>query len=418
MKQNSKNGWPSRRLKYLATINNETLPETTEPDYEMNYIDIGNVNSNGQIDAPTFYRFENAPSRARRVVRDGDVIISTVRTYLQAIAPIESPTDNLIVSTGFAVVRPVPKYLTPKFCKYLLREPSFLSEVEQQSVGVSYPAINASDLGNIIVSAPSIDTQHRIADYLDRETARIDALITAKERLLILLAEKRQALITRAVTCGLDPNVKMKDSGVEWLGEVPEHWRIEKAKWLFWERNERSLTGEEEMLTVSHITGITARSEKNVNMFEAESTEGYKIVYKNDLVINTLWAWMGAMGVSPLNGIVSPAYHVYKISEYLDPAYANAISRTPIFATEVTRYSKGVWSSRLRLYPEGLYEVLFPVPPIEEQRQITNYIKKENSKIESLRSLTESSVILLKERRYALISASVSGQLEIKNHES
>lgn len=413
MKQYRENEWPSGRLKYLATINNDTLPETTEPDYEINYIDIGNVNSNGEIDPPTIYRFEDAPSRARRLVQDGDVIISTVRTYLQAIASIEQPQNNLIVSTGFAVIRPVPKYLTPKFCKYLLRESSFLAEVEKQSVGISYPAINAFELGNIFVSAPSIDTQRRISAYLDQETARIDALIAAKERLLTLLAEKRQALITRAVTRGLDSGVKMKDSGVEWLGEVPEGWRIEKAKWLFSERNERSLTGEEEMLTVSHITGITARSEKNVNMFEAESTEGYKIVYKNDFAINTLWAWMGAMGVSSLNGIVSPAYHVYKISEHLDPAYVDAISRIPIFASEVTRYSKGVWSSRLRLYPEGLYEVLFPVPPFKEQQLITNYIKNESIRIGKLLSLTESSVILLKERRSALISAAVTGQIQI-----
>lgn len=281
--------------------------------------------------------------------------------------------------------------------------------------GSTFMELSTDDIKSLYIPHLNSTLQRRIAAYLDQETARIDALIAAKERLLTLLAEKRQALITRAVTRGLDPNVKMKDSGVEWLGDVPQHWKIEKAKWLFGERNEKSATGEEELLTVSHITGITARSEKNVNMFEAESTEGYKIVCENDLVINTLWAWMGAMGVSPLDGIVSPAYHVYKISEHLDPSYVNAISRIPIFATEVTRFSKGVWSSRLRLYPEGLYEVLFPVPPIEEQRLITNFINKENSKIESLRSLTVDSIILLKERRSVLISAAVTGQIETLN---
>src|SRR5262249_55626616 len=143
----------------------------------------------------------------------------------------------------------------------------------------------------------------------------------------------------------------------------------------------RSETGEEEMLTVSHITGVTPRSEKDVNMFEAETTEGYKLCYRGDLVINTLWAWMGAMGVSPLDGIVSPSYHVYTPSQELAGDYVDALVRTPNFAREVTRYSKGVWSSRLRLYPEGFFEVFLPVPPLPEQHSIVPHIAKETAKL-------------------------------------
>lgn len=102
----------------------------------------------------------------------------------------------------------------------------------------------------------------------------------------------------------------LRDSGVPWLQEIPTHWGIERARWLFRERDRRSETGEEEMLTVSHLTGVTPRSEKDVTMFEAETNEGYKICEPGDLVINTLWAWMGAMGIAPLKGIVSPAYMI------------------------------------------------------------------------------------------------------------
>jgi hypothetical protein len=122
--------------------------------------------------------------------------------------------------------------------------------------------------------------------------------VAAKERVLDLLTEKRRALITRAITRGLDPRAPVRGSGIAWLGEIPAHWEIERARWLFRERDQRSETGEEELLTVSHLTGVTPRSEKDVNMFEAETTEGYKICLAGDLVINTLWAWMGAMGVS------------------------------------------------------------------------------------------------------------------------
>ena len=437
-----------RRLKYAATINDEALSDETAPDFELEYVDIGNVDSSGQIQQTAAYRFELAPSRARRKVRDGDVIISTVRTYLQAIAPIQAPPSNLIVSTGFAVVRPAPEKLSPHFCKFALREPEFLAEVERRSVGVSYPAINASDLGDISIPLPPLPQQQAIADYLDRETARLDSLVTEKVRLLDLLAEKRRALITHAVTRGVfgvhasacesevppsgarlgvpalagtgkgehpkgwTPN--LRDSGLPWLGQVPTHWRTERSKWLFRERDERTENDEGEMLTVSHLTGVTPRSEKDVNMFEAETTEGYKICRKGDLAINTLWAWMGAMGISPCDGIVSPAYNVYVPGPELIGAYVDALVRIPQFAQEVIRYSKGVWSSRLRLYPEGLYQVWLPVPPLEEQRAIVAHIAAETAKLDALRASAERTMALLKERRAALIAAAVTGKIAVQ----
>ena len=346
-------------------------------------------------------------------MRDGDVIISTVRTYLQAIAQIRLPPANLVVSTGFAVVRPGPDIFDAPYCKYALREPEFLAEVERRSVGVSYPAINASDLASIPVHIHDMNRQRVIADYLDRETARLDALVAAKDRVLGLLAEKRRALITRAVTRGLDPRAPLRDSGIPWLGTIPAHWETERTRWLFRERDQRSATGEEELLTVSHLTGVTPRSEKDVNMFEAETTEGYKICLSGDLVINTLWAWMGAMGVSRVDGIVSPAYNVYQPGPRLEPSYVDALVRLPVFAQEVTRYSKGVWSSRLRLYPEGFFEVFLPVPPLTEQLAIVAHMAKETEKLDELCVATERTTLLLIERRAALIAAAVTGKINV-----
>jgi type I restriction enzyme S subunit len=180
---------------------------------------------------------------------------------------------------------------------------------------------------------------------------------------------------------------------------------------LFQERDERSATGDEEMLTVSHITGVTPRSEKNVNMFEAESNEGCKLCQPGDLVINTLWAWMGAMGTARVPGMVSPAYNVYTPNKRMLPDYVDALVRIPAFAQEAIRFSKGVWSSRLRLYPEGLYEIWLPVPPLAEQRAIAAHIAKETAKLEALRASAERTIRLLKERRSALISAAVTGKL-------
>ena len=263
------------------------------------------------------------------------------------------------------------------------------------------------------VPVPPLSQQSAIADYLDRETARLDALVAAKERVLGLLAEKRRALITRAVTRGLDPRAPLRDSGIAWLGEIPAHWETERTRWLFRERDERSVTGEEELLTVSHLTGVTLRSEKAVNMFEAETTEGYKLCIAGDLVINTLWAWMGAMGVARTNGIVSPAYNVYETGPRLNSDYIDSLVRLPVFAQEVTRYSKGVWSSRLRLYPEGFFEVYLPVPSLHEQGAIVKHILTESAKIDAMSIATERTIGLLKERRAALIATAVTGQIDV-----
>ena len=214
--------WEVRRLKYLATVNDEALAESTDPNTEISYVDIGNVDSVEGITGREGLVFQDAPSRARRIVRLGDVIVSTVRTYLRAIAPIEAADANVIVSTGFAVVR--PRQLDDGFLAYAMSAPYFVERVVARSLGVSYPAINASELACLEIAFPPPPEQHTIAAFLDRETAKIEALISKKERLIELLQEKRAALISRAVTKGLDPNAPMKPSGVEWLGEVPAHW--------------------------------------------------------------------------------------------------------------------------------------------------------------------------------------------------
>ena len=307
-------------------------------------------------------------------------------------------------------------FIDSSTCKHDLRWAYWLLQtlgLDEGTDEAAVPGLNRETAYNKDVAVPPRPEQRAIANYLDRETARLDALVAAKERVLGLLAEKRRALITRAVTRGVDPRASLRDSGIPWLGKIPAYWGIERSRWLFRGRDERSVTGEEEMLTVSHLTGVTPRSEKDVNMFEAETNEGYKICFTGDLAINTLWAWMGAMGVASVNGIVSPAYHVYQPGPRLEPAYIDALVRMPVFAQEVTRYSKGVWSSRLRLYPEGFFEVFLPVPPIEEQRAIVAHIAKETTKLDALRSATECTILLLKERRAALIAAAVTGRIDV-----
>ncbi len=411
---NADSKFPHQRLKYVASINDEALGEDTDPDYEMQYIDIGNVDSSGTIHELATYTFSDAPSRARRCVRNGDVIVSCVRTYLQAIAPILNPPENLIVSTGFAVVRPHVGILDPGFSKYALREPNFLAEVERRSFGVSYPAINASDLADISIYLPSILKQRAIANFLDRETARLDALIAAKERLLDLLAEKRRALITRAVTRGLDPHVPLRDSGVPWLGKIPAHWKIRRVAWLFHERDQRS-EPDLPLLEVSINAGVVLRefSEERIESTAADFNT-YKVARLSDVVFNKMRMWQGAVGIAPQDGLVSPDYTVAAPTGPLLPQYAGLLFRTDAFSAECARRSHGIVWDRLRIYWEGFREIELPLPIHEEQSRIVAYIQTATQKLNNLRMEAERTISLLKERRAALIAAAVTGQIDIK----
>jgi len=220
--------WNISPLKFSASCNDTVLPDSTDGDYEIEYVEISDVNEISGITGSTSYKFADAPSRARRMLQDGDVLVSTVRTYLRAIAPVVAPPENLIASTGFAVVRPRKGILDGAFLGYMLRAEWWISEVIARSVGVSYPAINASDLIGLNVPVPAWHEQTQIARFLDHETARIDALIEEQQRLIELLKEKRQAVISHAVTKGLDPTAPMKESEISYLDKSPIHWRLKR----------------------------------------------------------------------------------------------------------------------------------------------------------------------------------------------
>lgn len=205
------------------------------------------------------------------------------------------------------------------------------------------------------------------------------------------------------------------DSGVEWLGKIPKNWGVMDNRWLFRESDARSEYGAEELLTVSHISGVTRRADKpDVTMMEAESHEGYKLCSSGDLAINTMWAWMGALGVAREDGMVSPSYNVYRIIwTGLVPGYYDYLCRAPAHIVEITRHSKGIWSSRLRLYPDTFRNIQTPVPPRSEQRRITKFLDQTTANIDALVAKKERLIELLHEKRTALITRSVTKGIDL-----
>ena len=288
--------------------------------------------------------------------------------------------------------------------------------LNQYSISAAQPGLSVEAIGRLRVPFPPTEEQRAIATFLDRETAKIDTLVADYRTLIDRLQEKRQAVISHAVTKGLDPTVPMKDSGVEWLGEVPGHWRIKRNKALFSEFDNRSISGEGELLSVSHLTGVTPRSEKNVNMIMAETLEGYKECAPGDLVINTMWAWMGALGISANEGLVSPSYNVYRLRypEELVPEYYDYLCRTPAHVVLIKARSTGVWESRLRLYADAFFEICTPVPPLNEQYAIVGFLDQTITELNGLITDSQEAITLLQERRTALISAAVTGKIDVR----
>lgn len=407
--------WKYQKLKYLARFVGGGTPDKSTPEFwdgDIPWVSPKDMKTDEIFDTEDHITAEGLQSSATNLVQPGAALIVVRSGILRHSIPVA------INRVPAAINQDMRAILPNDTCdvRYLARLiTGFQAELLRlwSKEGATVESLEYDLVASTEIPVPPLATQQGIVEFLDRETAGIDTLISAKQRLLDLLAEKRRAVIAEAVMRGLNPAAPLRASGIDWLGDIPAHWELERSRWLFQERDERSETGEEEMLTVSHLTGVTPRSEKDVNMFEAETTAGYKLCFAGDLVINTLWAWMGAMGTARVDGIVSPAYNVYTPGPRLIPDYVDALVRIPVFAQEVTRYSKGVWSSRLRLYPEGFFQTYWPVPPIGEQHEIVRHIAAETAKIDRLRAATEHSITLLKERRGALIAAAVTGQIAI-----
>ena len=202
-----------------------------------------------------------------------------------------------------------------------------------------------------------------------------------------------------------------KDSGVEWLGKIPHGWKVLRGKYVFQEFRERSTTGEEVLLSVSEYYGVKPRSEKiseGDHLSRAESLVDYKKCYKNDLVMNIMLAWKRGLGVSKYDGIVSPAYSVFRFNEDIHPYFMHHLFRTDLYTSHFKTRSTGVIDSRLRLYPESFLDTEILIPSYKEQVQIANFLDHETAKIDTLIDKQQTLIKLLKEKRQAVISHAVT----------
>jgi type I restriction enzyme S subunit len=413
--------WGVDRLLDVASYNDEVLADGTPADFEIDYVEISGVSAGCKDLATTTVTFREAPSRARRVVRDGDILISTVRTYLRAIATVGEAPTNLVASTGFAVVR--PRSVHAGFLGFAVQAEAFIAEVISKSVGVSYPAINGSDLVRIRIPVPPPTEQAAIAAFLDRETGKIDALVEEQRRLIALLKEKRQAVISHAVTKGLNPQAPLKPSGIDWLGEVPAHWEVKRLKHAGrllggsgFPHDDQGVEGEELPffkvgdLAKAEDGRMMQRGDHSISVGTAKELRA-SIVPPGSVV----YAKIGAALLLNRRRVVIVPCCIDNNMTAFTPREDQVTSAWSWYWLSTLDFGKVVNPGAVPSLSEGdQAELPILVPPMVEQRQIAAMLDTETGKIDALVRTAERGIALLAERRAALISAAVTGKIDVR----
>jgi type I restriction enzyme S subunit len=407
--------WTIIKLKYISSIFNGSTPSSSIEEYWDGSIvwitpnDLGKLSGKYIDDSERKLTIKGLNNCGTQLSPIGSIVLST----RAPIGHVAITTTESCINQGCKTIIPYLKLLDSEYLYYLLS----ISREHLQSFGkgTTFRELSGSELKGYEIIQPPILEQKKIVEFLDRTTTDIDRAIAQKQRLIELLQEQKAILINQAVTKGLNPNVPMRDSGIEWLGEIPEHWQVRRAKYIFREVDERSTTGEEELLSVSHITGVTPRSEKNVNMFMAEDYSGSKLCHKDDLIINIMWAWMGALGVANQTGIVSPSYGVFRQIKpgTFNSWYLEHLLRSIEYVAQYNRISTGLHSSRLRLYPHMFLSMEILLPPKDEQDQIEAITIDRIREIDAAIDSIDRETSVLEELRSVLISQAVTGKVKV-----
>ena len=318
-----------------------------------------------------------------------------------------------VITSAYLAIFPDREKIFPQYATYLFKGYETKMAFHNMGAGIR-KTLGYKEFKNQPLLLPSKEEQNKISAYLDSKCSHIDIMLSKICSSIEKYKKLKQAIITQAVTKGVRGKREMKDSGVEWISEIPANWTVKRGKQLFSETNERSETGSEELLTVSHITGVTPRSQKNVNMFKSESLVGYKICHNGDLAANTMWMWQGAIGVSKFHGVISPSYNTYrqKTNDYYFD-YLDFLLRIRPLIDAYTIHSTGITLSRLRLYPDSFLSLYFIVPPITEQKEIADFLDTKCTEIDKLIAKKEQLVKELESYKKSLIYEVVTGKREV-----
>ena len=344
------------------------------------------------------------------IVRKGDIVVNKLLAWMGAIGL--SEYDG-VTSPAYDIFRP-HQQIKGKFFHYLFRTPLCLSEFKKNSRGIMDMRLRLyfEELGNIYIPFPSYPEQQKIAQFLDDKTAKIDQAVDLAEKQIALLKEHKQILIQNAVTRGLNPDVPLKDSGVEWIGQVPEHWEVKKMKFLFKDtsiKNKPDAT----LLSVTQNRGVIPRNwleERTV--MPSGNLETFKFIQKDDFAIS-LRSFEGGLEICHHDGIISPAYTVLKYDKkFLNNGYYKYLFKCQKFISEMQTSIVGIREGKNISYEELKYSFL-PIPQIIEQQKIAQFLDEKTAKIDQAIALKTAHIEKLKEYKSVLINDVVTGKVRV-----
>lgn len=278
------------------------------------------------------------------------------------------------------------------------------------------PHIYFSNYGNKAVYYLPLPEQEKIATFLDSECARIDEVISKTKSTIEEYKKLKQSVITEAVTKGIRPNREMKDSGIEWIGEIPKEWDVVRVKNLFDYRNEKNFKPLNEVNLISLYTdlGVVQHCDLEATTGnKASNADGYKLVFEDDIVVNIILCWMGAIGRSAYTGVTSPAYDVYSPKAGTNSKFYHHLFRTQGFSGDCYKVGRGIMAMRWRTYSDQFRAIEVVAPPKSEQEEIVAYLDQKCTEIDTLIAKKEQIVSELESYKKSLIYEYVTGKKEV-----
>ena len=347
-----------------------------------------------------------------KLVKEGDFVIS-LRSFEGGI---EYAYYQGIISAAYTVLQPNSSSFS-NYWKILFKSHPFIQLLQTCVTGIREGQnINYSMLCRAFLPLPPLSEQKQIVRYLEDKTSKIDAYVSEKEKEILLLQELKQKTIADAITKGLNPDVKTKDSGISWIGEIPEHWEVKRVGSFLRERKEK-YNGDNTLGILSLLKGlgiIPYEEKGNIGNKAKEDLSTYKIARKGDVVVNCMNVIIGSSGITDYDGYISPAYYSFiPIDRMMAIIYKHWLS-LPQMQGAIRCMAKGILEIRLRVSSQQLLSMKIPFPPLDEQRAIVSYIEEKCQKIDSLTTELQSEIDYLKEYKQRLIADCVTGQVNVQ----
>ena len=434
MSRNAGAGFPTKRLKYLValrrlrTVGNDGVRpyvglEAIEPG--TGRLVNGATATETTAGNPSTSSAADGSESLGTDFETGDVLFGKLRPYLAKAWVAEFPgrctTEALVME---------PTSIEPRFLRSVCLSSRFVSDVDASTFGSKMPRADWDFIGNMPVPVPDPDTQTAIADYLDRETARLDALVAAKERLLKLLAEKRRAIIARAVTRGLDPRAPLRDSGVPWLGQIPAHWDVRRLKFLLAGIDQGASpacfnfpagVGSVGVLKTGCVNGGVFREKENKALSHHSIGDSSTLVNVGDVLMSRASGSVNLVGSVALveqepSAKLLLSDKIFRLNiepAMIDNRYLVLVAGTLSFRHQVEAVISGAEGLANNIAQSDVLDLLVTVPPLAEQRRIADIIGGRTARMDRLETMTRDTISIIKERRHALISAAVTGRLDV-----